>query len=207
VREYPKIDTMFKRDMTHPKKVLLAGEWTNETFAYLADNQWQFTEKVDGTNIRVNYSNTVIEFGGRTDNASLPAPLVKRLEERFFPQRAAMAEAFPDGVTLYGEGYGAKIQSGGLYRADQDFVLFDVRIGDFWLRRGDVEGVAAKLGLDVVPIIGTGTLHSAVALTRAGIKSQWGDFTAEGIVARPVVELQDRAGHRVITKIKHRDFA
>jgi hypothetical protein len=42
--------------------------------------------------------------------------------------------------------------------------------------------------------------------TRTGFKSQWGDFIAEGIVARPVVELKSRNGDRIITKIKYKDF-
>src|SRR5574340_488255 len=103
---------------------------------------------------------------------------------------------------------GAKIQKGGgNYRADQDFVLFDVKVGDWWLQRADVEDVAHKLGLDVVPIIGEGTLHDAVAHAKAGIRSTWGDLEAEGIVARPKVELKTRGGQRLIAKIKCRDFA
>lgn len=43
-------------------------------------------------------------------------------------------------------------------------------------------------------------------MTRKGIKSQWGDFIAEGIVARPATELLTRNGERIITKIKHKDF-
>jgi hypothetical protein len=39
-----------------------------------------------------------------------------------------------------------------------------------------------------------------------GFKSHWGDFIAEGIVARPKVELKTRAGHRIITKLKYKDF-
>jgi len=31
-------------------------------------------------------------------------------------------------------------------------------------------------------------------------------FQAEGIVARPKVELLSRTGERIITKIKHKDF-
>lgn len=69
-----------------------------------------------------------------------------------------------------------------------------------------MEDVAAMLGLDVVPIIGTGTLYDMVEMARHGFTSRWGNFTAEGIVARPHVELQSRGGQRVITKIKHRDF-
>lgn len=206
--EYHKIDTLFKRDMTSPRKSLIVGEWTSDTFEYLAGNQWQFTEKVDGTNIRVIIDGTAgrIEFGGRTDNASIPAPLVKRLQDRLLTQEAALLAAFPAGGVLYGEGYGGKIQSGGNYRADPDFVLFDVRVGGFWLRRDDVLDVASKFGLDVVPVIGQGTLLDAVESAREGFLSAWGNFTAEGIVARPTVELSDRAGHRIIAKIKHRDF-
>jgi len=45
-------------------------------------------------------------------------------------------------------------------------------------------------------------MHEYYAL----IESVWGDFQAEGIVARPGVELFDRAGRRIITKLKCRDF-
>lgn len=204
--EYHKIDTLFKRDMASPRKTLIVGAWTSETFSYLSDNQWEFTEKVDGTNIRVEINDGDIRFGGRTDNASIPAPLVKRLQERFLPQKDALMEAFPSGGVLYGEGYGAKIQSGGNYRPDQDFVLFDVRVGQWWLRRDAVHEVADKFALDVVPVLGRGTLNDAIASTRGGFDSKWGAFVAEGIVARPVVELLDRSGDRIITKIKYRDF-
>ena len=41
---------------------------------------------------------------------------------------------------------------------------------------------------------------------KKGFISKWGDFQAEGIVARPQVELKARNGKRVITKIKNKDF-
>ena len=110
---------------------------------------------------------------------------------------------------LFGEGYGARIQKGGgNYISDHtDFVLFDVRVGNWWLNRCDVESVAKRLGLRVVPVIGEGTLCDMVELTREGFKSTWGDFQAEGVVARPATELCTRGGHRIITKIKCKDFA
>ena len=43
-------------------------------------------------------------------------------------------------------------------------------------------------------------------MTKKGFKSQWGDFKAEGIVARPNTELVGRDGKRIITKIKQKDF-
>lgn len=206
--EYHKIQSLFKRDMECKRKNLIEGAWALPEFEYLAGNRWTFTEKVDGTNIRVIANAGGVTYGGRTDSAQIPAQLVGRLNDRFLPLAPTLTEMFADGVVLYGEGYGAKIQKGGgNYRADQDFVLFDVRIGSWWLQRDDVEDVAEKLGLDVVPVIGEGTLHDAVALAKAGIRSTWGDFIAEGIVARPKTELATRSGHRIITKVKCRDFA
>lgn len=209
MQEYHKIDTVFKRDPTTKFKTLLLGDYSQESFGYLADNKWVFTEKVDGTNIRVMCHGSNVTFGGKTDAAQIPAFLITRLQALFLndDQRATLAEIFPDGACLYGEGYGAKIQKGGgNYRPDQDFVLFDIKVGDCWLKRDAVAGIAGKLGIDVVPIIGNGTLADMVALAREGFQSTWGLFEAEGIVGRPAVELKTRNGSRIITKIKHRDF-
>lgn len=206
--EYHKIQTVFKRDPATKHKTLLEGEYTLPEFEYLAKNKWVFTEKVDGTNIRVYFKDGKITFGGRTDRAQIPATLVERLNDRFLPQAERFAEKFGHAaVCLYGEGYGAKIQKGGgNYRDDQDFVLFDVAIDDWWLQRPDVEDVAQLFELDIVPIVGTGTLLDMVEHAKAGIKSTWGDFEAEGYVARPEIELKTRNGRRLITKIKCRDF-
>ena len=207
MNEYHKIQTIFKRDMESKGKTLLEGQWTLPEFEYLSNNKWVFTEKVDGTNIRVIFKDGSVTFGGKTDSAQIPAQLVARLNERFLPIAAQLQEIFGCDACLYGEGYGAKIQKvGGNYRQDQDFVLFDVRVGDWWLQRNDVEDVAYKLGIDIVPIIGEGTLHDAIAAAKTGIVSTWGEFQAEGIVARPKTELTTRNGQRIITKIKCRDF-
>ena len=202
MKEYHKIQSVFKRD----GKTLIDGAWTLPEFEYLADNLWTLTEKVDGTNIRIMFKDGKITFGGRTDNADIPAALITRLNERFLPQAETMQNMFNDDVCLYGEGYGAKIQNGGNYRQDPDFVLFDVRIGDFWLQRDSIVDIAEKLSLDVVPIIGETTLKQAVEMVRGGIKSTWGDFQAEGVIAKPLVELKTRNGERIITKIKCKDF-
>lgn len=205
MNEYHKIQSIFKREMTNNGQ-LLFGQWTIPEFEYLAENEWSFTEKVDGTNIRVMFDGEKISFGGKTDRALISAKLIERLRNRF-----SNAEMFKTifncgDVCLYGEGYGAGIQNGGSYRQDQDFVLFDIKVGDWWLQRKDVEDIAKQLSLDIVPVIGTGTLYECIDRVRSGIKSEWGNFQAEGIVARPKVELFTRSGNRIITKIKHRDF-
>ena len=208
--KYHKINTIFKRDLDAPGRIkpLILGEWSCPEFEYLSDNDWLFSEKVNGTNIRIMFmEHGGIIFGGKTDNAQIPAKLMNRLNDRASGWGPSVRLAH-DGLILYGEGYGAGIQKGGgNYRQDQDFVLFDVRAGHWWLKREDVESIAVALGLDVVPIIGRGSLGLAAIMACEGIKSAWGEFNAEGIVARPAVELKARSGERIICKIKTRDFA
>lgn len=207
MKEYDKIQTVFKRDMSNNGKTLLMDQYSLPEFEFLQTVPWVFTEKVDGTNIRVMIEDGRVSFGGKTDNAQIPAALVGRLRAIFDPQAELLGNMFPSGGCLYGEGYGPKIQKGGgNYGTAQDFVLFDVKVGQWWLERHNVENVASQLGLRIVPIIGEGTIADMVELTRAGITSTWGDFAAEGIVARPKVELRTRNNDRIITKLKTRDF-
>ena len=206
MNEYHKIQNVFKRDMTIRENPLIWEDWTCPEFGYLANNKWLFTEKVDGTNIRICWDMYSVAFKGRTENAQLPGRLVTRLRE-LFPNDDKFEQVFEPGeVCLYGEGYGAGIQKGGCYGSEQDFILFDVKVGDLWLSRENVEDVAKKLGLYVVPIVLEGTLYEGIKLVKQGLKSQWSDFEAEGVVGRPATELQTRNGNRVIVKIKGRDF-
>jgi len=229
---YHKIDTVYKRDPANLKRLII-GDYSNPAFEYLAKCPWDWTEKVDGTNIRVIVKPRLllppesgIEFGGKTDNAQMPPKLLKKLEEMFFPLSDKLHEMFwapqhdkdgtqkepPSSVTLYGEGYGAGIQKGGgNYRQDQSFVLFDVLVSSaggqsWWLERENILDVAVKLGLVAVPLVSRGTLEEMVEFARQGFPSLWGPFKAEGLVAKPRVGLFDRSGRRIITKIKYRDF-
>ena len=52
MRKYEKIDTLFARDMEGTKK-LMPGVFRDPTIEYLAHLDWDWTEKVDGTNIRI----------------------------------------------------------------------------------------------------------------------------------------------------------
>ena len=210
---YHKIQTVFKRDPATRHKTLLEGQYSIPEFEYLKDNMWVFTEKVDGTNIRIMWDGKEISYGGKTDRADLHKDLVARLHDLFDNETSYFEEMFvnttndPTQVCLYGEGYGAGIQKGGgNYQEYKDFVLFDVKVGDLWLERKNVLEISANLGISIVPVIATGTLDDMVSMTRAGFKSQWGDFEAEGIVARPSTEMRTRRGDRVITKIKCKDF-
>ena len=210
MREYHKIETIYKRDDNGTKK-LIEGEFRNETVEFLKHNKWQFTEKIDGTNIRIRWDGHGFTFAGRTDRASIPAHLMNRLIDIFL--NTEMEEMFEQmfgekEVILFGEGYGTKIQKvGGLYLYDGvDFILFDILIGDVWLERSSVESIAKSLGIDVVPIIMECDIEDAVAFVKAKPLSTIGTAPMEGLVGRPKVEVRDRAGNRVIVKIKACDF-
>ncbi len=217
--EYHKIQTVYMRDPATKHRTLLEGQFSLPEFEYLKDRPWNWTEKIDGTNVRVEcgFGRETVTFKGRTDDAQLPATLFEHLRKTFAPDR--LVEVFPLGegedgdpnVVLYGEGYGAKIQKGGgNYLPDRcGFILFDVRVGEWWLKRDAVEDVAAKLGIPVVPVVGKGSLLEAVEVVRGGFMSPTAGarMPAEGLVMRPAVELFGRNGQRIIAKIKHRDFA
>lgn len=224
MNQYHKINSIFKRDMVKNSPNygnFIEGLWSLPEFEYLKDNQWIWTEKIDGTNIRIcYYSHPLLpdkyrlEFKGKTDKAQMPNHLLIRLEELFSVKKLesifGVGEELSD-VCLYGEGYGAKIQkAGGNYIRDGvDFILFDIKIGDTWLKREDIEKIADQLGIKVVPIIGCGTIEEGIKLIKSKtLKSKIAqtEMLAEGLILKPEIELKDRRGHRIITKIKYSDF-
>lgn len=213
--EYHKIETLYERD---PKTFKVqAGVFKNRTYTLL--KQWRWTEKVDGTNIRIMWRpkswsvvadcemEPSLNFGGRSDNAQIHADLYNELT-RLFTIPKFEANFSQTEVVLYGEGYGAGIQKcGSGYSATKKFILFDVLVdGKWWLNHENVQDVAQKLGLDVVPDFGLMTLEEATAFVRGGFLSRLGPLPAEGLVGRPEETLFDKKGSRLIVKLKTKDF-
>jgi hypothetical protein len=214
MEKYSKIQTVFYRDPETNHKTLLEGEWSVPEFELLKDIDWMWTEKIDGTNIRVIWDGDKVTFKGRTDKAAIPKMLLTTLEELFYPElMKKVFELSPerDPICLYGEGYGDRIQKCGkqYIDGDTDFILFDCKIGDYWLERDMLEGIAHAFDIKAVPIVGMGTLWGAIKKTREGFKSSISedpDLIAEGLILKPKVGLFNRAHNRIIAKIKHRDF-
>lgn len=208
MKEYEKIETLYLRD--EKTKRLNESVYRNETVEFLKDIDWEFTEKIDGTNIRIYWDGHKVSYYGRTDRAQIPSQLMNRLIELFggdtneemFEQKFGETP-----VMLIGEGYGAKIQKGGGdYRQDNDFILFDVFINDNYLSRENVKDIANYFNIDVVPTIMIGKLQDGIDYVKTKPKSKIGVANSEGLVARPLIELRDRCGKRVIVKIKVHDF-
>jgi ATP-dependent RNA circularization protein (DNA/RNA ligase family) len=187
----------------------MEGVFRNPTVEFLKDNTWQFTEKIDGTNIRVHWNGHKVLFGGRTEDAQIPSHLLNKLIEMFGTDEAEQIFEQKFGemeVMLFGEGYGPKIQKGGNYRNDVSFILFDVLISGNYQPRESVEDIAKAFGIDVVPIVLEGTIQDGVDFVKAKPKSTMGTAMMEGVVGRPKVEMRDRSGKRIIVKIKVKDF-
>lgn len=196
---YGKIETLYTRDEnTH--RLIQPLVLKNRIYGLL--KTWRFTEKIDGTNIRViwypfvalcghvlkgwsdNFCSACgtevkgfgpgqLSFGGKTDNAQIHADLVKHLYGMVTAEQ--MKAVFPDTpAVLYGEGYGAGIQKGGGdYSPTKKFILFDVLVdGTWWLSYENICDVAAKLSFDVVPDFGEMTLEDATELVRVGFQSK-----------------------------------
>ena len=142
MRTYEKIETVFNRDTVGTKKLIL-GNFRNETVEFLKDVEWMFTEKVDGTNIRICWNGHRVEFRGRTDNAEIPKPLLSALNEIFGTSETEelFEQTFGEkNVILFGEGYGGKIQGvGGGYSPNETFILSDVLIDENYQTREWVE--------------------------------------------------------------------
>jgi hypothetical protein len=207
--EYHKIETLFVRDeRTHKLKEPL--ELKDPIYDLI--KTWEWTEKIDGTNIRCHWDPAAerVTFGGKTDNAQIPAKLVAWLNENVTAER--LYKVFPDSpVVVYGEGYGAGIQKGGIYSPTQKLIVFDVLVDNrWWLNWRNTKDVAAKLGLDVVPFCGEMSLDDACDWVRKGFTTAIIDGTggpAEGLVGRTREPLFDKKGDRLIVKLKTKDFA
>ena len=131
--EYGKIETLYERNLS-TFKVRVGGS-KNRTYNLL--KTWHWTEKVDGTNIRCIWKDGRLTFGGKTNNALLPADLVKWLYENVSTDK--LREVFPGeegkpaNVVIYGEGYGAGIQKGGGdYSPVKKIIVFNVLVGSKW---------------------------------------------------------------------------
>lgn len=209
--EYIKIENIYNR-ATDGSKKLIEGSFANATVEFLKDAIWQFTEKIDGTNIGIVWDGHRISVQGRTPDTSIPATLVNKLYELFGASgnEELFEQKFGEtGVILFGEGYGNKIQRvGSKYRDDVSFILFDVYVPSqkTWLNRESVEDIAKAFNIEIVPILFEGNLNEGVAYVKSKPMSTIGIAPMEGVVARPKMELRDRRCKRVIVKIKAKDF-
>ena len=227
--EYPKIHSLWKRAEGHN---FIIGDYSCPEFA--TQTKWRVQEKIDGTNIRIviqrfadpqldvlyttlkqgnKISNQICDICllGKTGNAQIPKGIIDWFQEKHFEITLLQNSIFPIGTTiLFGEGFGPKIQSGGIYRKDISFILFDVYMCGRWSTREEVDEIAKLLGLESPCDLGLMKEEEIVAFVCSKPKGFYGDknYTIEGIVARsePLVRFNNNQANPVMWKLKVKDF-
>lgn len=211
--KYPKINTIFERT---ERGVVIPEKYATPEIGYLADAQWNWTEKVDGTNIRLFWNGYYVTIGGRTNGDDAAGSQLEAMLVDYIINEASLTFADTwkkiarncEDMTVYGEGYGKGISDGAQYRDSPAFIIFDVRVGEWWLGDDDIRDVADKLGCYVVPQWGTMTVNEAWEVIKSGsLTSHWPNAKPEGLVGRPAIDLYSRKGERVLAKTKVKDWA
>ena len=202
--EYIKINTVQNRDQ---KGKIILNSLSKPHFGNI--DLWHATEKIDGTNIRVECDiGYGYEIKGKTDNAELHPDLLKGIRN-CFPDYGLINETFSKAskVVLYGEGYGPKVNNGGKYRKDHSFILFDVLIDNkWWLDYSKVKDIAEKLNIDVVPSLGYTTINAAIDFVRSSPQSLIADCIMEGLVLTPEPVMLFNDGTPIKCKVKVKDY-
>lgn len=214
MQEYPKIDNLYKRN-PEKKSELIVGKYTRPEFALIS--AWDVTEKVDGTNVQLKFHrvfNGSFDINGRTERAQFSL-----IQEEFLLNlgdeiRGRVLQTINsnnlDSLTVYGELYGPKIQSGGNYSDSLGFRAFDMMVNDkVWLAPEAVRNNCEAWNLEQVPNLGTMTTESIFLMVAGGFKSTFAvnqDYDAEGVIAKPPFNLFDQRGERVMFKLKTKDL-
>lgn len=214
-RTYTKINTLYKREEKNGGNIIL-GAYSRPEFELLLNCPWRWFLKIDGTNTGI-YWDGELRIDGKSERAQWNPKVKKFLDETITTE--TMQKAFPaDPVTgefpnviIYGETFGSGIQGvGGKYFNGEawGFRVFDVNINGFWLEPEDVIDVAHKLGLETPTDFGVMTIAEAEEMVKNGFKDTVAekDLDAEGLVGRPIVQLFNKKGERVMVKIKTCDY-
>jgi hypothetical protein len=220
---YPKINSLWKReewylekgkknnrDYQAGKQSFIVGEYSSPEFGVI--KKWQVEEKIDGTNIRVMISKIETSFGGRTDEASLPANLYKYLSQTFdWNIRELLFKAMPMAtqIVLFGEGYGPKIQNGGNYRDEVGFILFDCWGGSRWSTRQELKKLATLLNLPTPYDYGLMTEEEIIQLVKSKPESRNAirPMPIEGVICRSEPLMISNLDNRpVMWKLKCKEF-
>jgi hypothetical protein len=161
-------------------------------------------EKIHGTSAHVAWRDGRVQFSSGGEK-----------RERFVSlfDEAKLVTAFAglghDVVCVYGEAYGGS-QQGQKWRYGDKlrFAAFEVQVGDLWLAVPQAHDVVTKLSLEFVHYAKVSTDLTVLDAERDAPSEQArrngveGDQPREGVVLRPLLELSDNGGGRIISKHK-----
>lgn len=181
------------------------------------------TEKLHGTNARLMLSSDKgLVLGSRNDVLYHDGQKVKELygfvEWVLSKNIETKLNALPKvkDFVFYGEFFGSNIQKGIKYCEEKDFSVFDVLdpSGAF-LEWKDVVCLCQTLGFKTVPVIHVGRVDVAwlqsirdnTSVVGAAYSNNDPNNTWEGVVIKPLVNVFDKHGNRIIAKYKSNKWA
>lgn len=212
--KYDKFSSPFKKD----EKFINTEELSQE----LPQGRYIVTEKIDGTNIRIILTKPDDE--GKREVVIGSRKLLLNEEDKTSKQYfdclkevniRKLVEYFKEvnsTVIIYGEGYGAGVQKGGIYSSVKNFRVFDIRIGRAYQDWFYIEKVCVDNQLNIVPLVGYCRTISyrdcELELKRheETLIKEGSGGKSEGLVYKFEPVLLNKYGERLIFKVKHKDF-
>lgn len=211
---YQKIETLFEFDLATKQFI---DKFYNPLVEQLKDYTWVFTEKIDGTNLRIHWDGYNLTYSGRTDDANFSEEQSLWIESNIVTKEIEQVfeQIFKDKwITIYGELYGKNIQKRGRFYSDNyQFKVFDIMLPilekplkEKYVSRKVMESICKSLGYDTVPILFEGTINEGLSYVLNNDKSSFSEASLEGVVGKIKYDLLDENGKRIIIKIKKRDL-
>jgi len=207
---YSKINTLWKREGKEKKGVIIESDFSMPEFN--AIKYFEVSEKINGRNTRITFVNgrNIRRFDGRNDDSEISSKLIEYLNDKFTIEKLSMVSPESNEFVLVGEAYGPKMNTGsGAYREDISFILFDVWIDGWWLTRSNIEDIAKKLDIDVVPLIGIMSVDEIISFVKSKPQSliTKNQLVMEGVVAKSSPMMMFRNGcEPIMFKLKVKDY-
>lgn len=185
----------------------LEAQYREPILAMLADCDWEVRRKLDGENIRIQWNGEQALWNGKSNAFQCSADFTNYMNDTFLEEIFEEKFGREKTVTIFGEKMGPKTQGNELGLDEDQLIIFDVNINGYWLDKWAVKEVAdyfkVKTCYDYTDI----SEQYARPLPQIIQAVARGDFqNYEGLVATPKVEVKDQQGHRVIVKIKNKDY-
>lgn len=167
---------------------------------YLMDKPVLITEKIEGQNVSVSYNPiedkvyvnqrrfTIEEIPGGEHSIWKLAR-----EKKLIDTVQYLAKNLGEMVTIYGEFFGSGVQ-GNIYRLNkQEFVCFDIKIGQRWVDAEQLIGMCVVHNIPTVPILSSGKtlrewLNGKDIKAASDGESVLFKTDREGIVIKPMIE-------------------
>lgn len=185
----------------------LEKEFRNPTVAFLANQHWACRRKLDGENIRIYWDGEQALWNGKTNAFQCSGEFTNYMNNTFIEEIFEEKFGHEKKVVIFGEKMGPKTQGNELGLEKDEVIIYDVCIDGYWLDKWSVKSIAEYFGCRtcydfMTPLEDNNMSLIGWIITVA--KGQYKDW--EGLVLTPAVEIRDQKNHRIIVKVKNKDY-